>query len=191
MISIKKYRLEIEILMILLILFILIPACNVAVNGYDFKSVGNLLLVVNPLVILFTSIVYARYNANFYLEPIIASILYIPSVFAIYNGNYLGYFFLYLILGFLGGIIGYKFAKDSAFLKAFKEAVGVFSYIACGFIMVWTVLNNFLFREPYEIITLRTFFDLGDITNYLIACLFLFLGWRCLQKGKKKKKKEN
>ncbi len=77
----------------------------------DLSSANELLqltiLLINPITILTTHIIYARKKGLVMLSPIITGIVFTPCVFLCFSTSEIVYVFSYIALSYLAMLIGY------------------------------------------------------------------------------------
>lgn len=97
----NKYIKEIIILVIQLLVFYILPIFS-GQNG----GMGLILLILLATLLLSIIITIISKNKIKYLYSIIISILFIPSIFIYYNESALIHSLWYLIISFIGLLIG-------------------------------------------------------------------------------------
>lgn len=83
---------------ILIIVFYLIPLL--------FKGSIASLFIINPLVVLFCSIIYGKNYKMCFIIPIITALFFFPSIFIFYNESAWIYTILYIIISLIGDFVG-------------------------------------------------------------------------------------
>ncbi|MBS5593065.1 MAG: hypothetical protein KHX16_07030 [Catenibacterium sp.] len=87
--------------LIIIITFYLIPIL--------IKDTGSgifILLIVIPLITLFTSIIYGLSNKFDFIYPLIVAILFIPTLFIYYNTSAWVYVIAYSMIALIGELLG-------------------------------------------------------------------------------------
>lgn len=97
----KKYLKEIVILICQLLMFYIFP-----LSWGPTDVMGGVLIIVIATLVFSTVITIISDNKIKYLYPIVISILFIPSVFIYYNSSALVHALWYLVISFVGEIIG-------------------------------------------------------------------------------------
>ncbi len=102
----KKYRIEIIVLLIQLFTFYILPLFSGLSN-----AIGMILLIIISTFILSVLIAVVSKNKLKYFYPLIVSILFIPSVFIFYNDSALIHtiwYFIDSVIGLLTGTLIFK-----------------------------------------------------------------------------------
>lgn len=102
----KRYLKEIIILIIQLIMFYLFP-----LTAGPTDVMGMIIILIMSVFILSIIIGALSKEKIKYLYPIIVAILFIPSIFIYYNESALIHAIWYLIISFIGLLIGVIFKK--------------------------------------------------------------------------------
>lgn len=97
----KKYLKEIVILCIQLFMFYIFP-----LFAGPTDAMGMVFLIWLSVLILSIIIASISKEKMKYLYPIVIAILFIPSVFIYYNGSALVHSIWYLVISFIGIILG-------------------------------------------------------------------------------------
>ena len=97
----KKYSKEIILLLIQLFMFYIYPLLVISNN--PFGMILMIILITFILSVIIGRIIKGKIK---YLYPIIISILFIPSVFIYYNESALVHSLWYLIVSFIGILLG-------------------------------------------------------------------------------------
>lgn len=97
----KRFIKEIVVVVLQIFVFYLVPLLSVFSNGLD--MVLSLVLDTFTLSMIMGS--FSREKIK-YLYPIVCAILFIPSIFIYYDVSALIHSFWYLIVSFLGLVIG-------------------------------------------------------------------------------------
>ncbi len=184
----KKYRNDLYLFVILMFILYFF-----SINKFMFKNIDivNILFVIYPISFFITSTIEARYSGNFYVFPIVSSIFYIPLAFTIYDVSYLACFFIYLVIGLLGGLFGLWCHDNEEVRKSFKKAIGVVSIIGIIFTTAAYFLNIYLSKCLDYYCRVSDFFTASSIQSLMAIGLMILLAWFCFRKkGKKKKDKD-
>lgn len=91
---------------IIFITFYLIP-----ILIQDTGSGMFILLIVIPLITLITSIIYGLRNVFDFIYPLIAAILFIPTLFIYYNASAWTYILVYSMIAVIGELLGKTLQK--------------------------------------------------------------------------------
>lgn len=91
---------------IIFITFYLIP-----ILIQDTGSGMFILLIVIPLIILITSIIYGLRNVFDFIYPLILAILFIPTLFIYYNASAWTYILVYSMIAVIGELLGKTLQK--------------------------------------------------------------------------------
>lgn len=91
---------------IIFITFYLIP-----ILIQDTGSGMFILLIVIPLIILITSIIYGLRNVFDFIYPLIVAILFIPTLFIYYNASAWTYILVYSMIAVIGELLGKTLQK--------------------------------------------------------------------------------
>lgn len=97
----KKYLIEIIILLIQISMFYVFPLFSDSTN-----AMGMVFLILLTTFILSLLIILISKNKIKYLYGIIVSLIFIPSVFIYYNESALIHSLWYLIISYIGILIG-------------------------------------------------------------------------------------
>lgn len=89
---------------ILIIVFYLLPSL--------FKGGIASLFIINPLIVLFCSIICGKNHKNCIFISIITALLFLPSIFIFYNESAWIYIMPYTIISLVGGLVGLMRYKD-------------------------------------------------------------------------------
>ena len=98
---VKKYLKEIIILLLQLFMFYVFP-----IFMFLFEPIGTVMLILLSTIILSIILTIISKNKIKYLYPIIIALLFIPTIFLYYNESALVHSLWYLIVSFIGIIIG-------------------------------------------------------------------------------------
>ncbi|MBQ3021050.1 MAG: hypothetical protein IJD92_02345 [Bacilli bacterium] len=111
-----KYIKEIIILLIQLFMFYIFP---IFAGPTDAMGMVFLIIITTFILSLILTII-TKYKIK-YLYPIIISILFIPTIFIYYNESALIHALWYLVISYIGIIIGLIFKSISLYLKKGKK----------------------------------------------------------------------
>ncbi len=181
----KKYNIAYKVFFILLFIIYFFP-----ITGYFFNQVNllNILFIIYPIAFFMCSAIASKDTGNFYVIPIVCSLLYIPLTFTIFEVKYLSCFFLYLVMGLLGGLLGLWCYSNKDVKKIFKQAVGIASIIASIFTFLAITIKFYYEECDLYICTLTSFIRFEFIEAFVIIVLMIALAVHCLRKEPKKKR---
>ena len=180
----KKYKIELELFIILMFILYFLP-----INGYMFKEldISNILFVIYPISYFLCATIEGKHSGNFYIFPIISSIFYIPLAFTIFETTYLPCYFIYLFIGLLGGLFGVWCHNNEELRKSFKKALGVLSIVAIIFIVLFNIIYIFFYECANYYCEISDFLNASTIQTILVIALLVLLAVYCFRKKKKKK----
>lgn len=186
----KKYKNDFILLIIVFIVLYFLPINVYLTTDSMSANYNTLIFVINPLTIFCSSAIHSRYGRPLFVFPVIYSILYLPLVFTIYSVSYLYCFFIYLIVGLIGGFLGFWFNDKEDVVKSFKKAIGICAIVFSIFAFLVSILDiiaqcNRAYCNYFYNLTV------GNLNTYICIVIMILLSIRCLKKKKKKKKKKD
>lgn len=95
-------------LIVLAIAFYILPLFRIS---EDMGSVIMINFFIIPIITFFVSFFYGRNRKFNIIYPIIATLLFIPTIFIYYNTSVWFYIIIYLVIAFSGNIIGVEKRK--------------------------------------------------------------------------------
>lgn len=185
MVILKKYKLEVKLLLVIIFIFYFLPINVYLVGDIDSANFSNLLYIINPITLFICSVIDGRYRSNFYILPIIAAGLFIPLSFTIYQNHYLWLFFIYLAIGICGGMLGCWCADKEDVRKSFKKAIGIMCVIAAIFSIIFTIANFVIISCVNNTCDYLDIFSVENIEMAIFIVVCIILGRYCFKKKKK------
>ena len=102
----KNFKKMLPYLLIDAVAFYLSPKLMI-----DTGSAMFLLLLVIPLICLFTALIYTYKNNFSWAYPILVMVLFVPSVFIDYNDSAFIYTFIFGAISLIGSFVGKLFSS--------------------------------------------------------------------------------
>jgi len=94
------------------ILFYAVPLLTFLSGNLDSSYFSNTLLILNPTVCLVMNIAHSlRYKFIWY-APLLAGVMFTPTVFIFYNVTAVPYIFSYIVLSYIGTAVGISINKS-------------------------------------------------------------------------------
>ena len=80
MVILKKYKLEVKLLLVIIFIFYFLPINVYLVGDIDSANFSNLLYIINPITLFICSVIDGRYRSNFYILPITSANLFKSNI---------------------------------------------------------------------------------------------------------------